>query len=84
MIPYSLRYTQEAVQAIYTIERGKAGEVTLAIKTLSIEAKPYYSFETEIGNKRAFKVADYFVTYEIQETECIIKILLIEKDNRTN
>lgn len=82
MILYAIRYTRDATAAIYQIERGAAGEVTLAIKTLSIEPKPYYSFETDIPNTYAFNVHDTFVTYQIFHDERVIKILLIEKDNR--
>ena len=82
MIPYAIRYTRDATAAIYQIRRGAAGEVTLAIKTLSIEPKPYYSFETDIPNTYAFKMLDTLVTYQILHDERVVEILLIETDVR--
>lgn len=80
MIPYAIRYNRGAVRAIYQIERGIAAEVTLAIKLLTREPIPNRSFALdELPNTYVIKVADYYITYEIDENTHSILIGLIEK-----
>ena len=79
MIPYSIRYTRDATQAIYQIERGIAGEVTLAIKSLRDDPKPFRCFALDDPpNVYVIKVSEYYVTYAINDESHTIIIVLIE------
>ena len=82
MIPYTLRYTRQAIEALYTIPRGTAGEVSSAIRALGHDPRPFKGFELELPNVFAMKVARYFVTYEIVEADRIVVVLLIEQEQR--
>lgn len=79
MIPYTIRYTKAAIEALYKIPRGKAAEVSEAIRTLAKIPRPSYAFEIELANGYAMKLQGYFITYQIMEETSVIKILLIEE-----
>ncbi len=80
MIPYTIRYTRFAIEALYKIPRGTAGEVSGSIRALAKTLHPPYIFEIELANGYAIKIAGYFVTYQIIEETRIIKVLLIEQE----
>ena len=79
MIPSIIRYTREAVAAIYTIPRGKAAIVSEAIKALAKISRPLGVHELTIPNTYSLKVGNHFVLYEVVDNERIVKILTIER-----
>ena len=80
MIPYAIHYNREATVAIYQIARGIAGEITLAIRALAREPRPFKSFVIEEPpNTFVMKVSGYFITYAIDEDTHSIIIALIEQ-----
>jgi mRNA-degrading endonuclease RelE of RelBE toxin-antitoxin system len=80
VIPYTIRYTRFAIEALYKIPRGTAGEVSEAIKALAKNPHPNHAFETDLAQGYAMKISGYYVTYQIKEDTRTIKILLIEKE----
>ena len=78
MVKWVLYYTKAATQTIYGIPRGPAGEITTAIRSLSIDPRPPGYQTLERPNTYSMQDTGYTIIYELIEENRIIKILLIE------
>ena len=82
VIPYTVRYTRQATEAIYHIPRGVASEVTEAIRALAKHPHPLHAFEVDLEDGLAMKIAGYFITYKMYETQRLIIVVLVEKEDQ--
>jgi mRNA-degrading endonuclease RelE of RelBE toxin-antitoxin system len=79
MMRWTLRYSQEAVQGLYKIPRGKVARVTAAIAQLMVEPRPPDGQAVpDRPNTFSLFSDEYIVTYELIERARVVKILKIE------
>lgn len=73
---WTIRVNARAVQSLYALPRGVAGEVTNAIDTLLDDATPAHVEPIEdLPNAYRLFVADHVVEYEVIAESRTIKIL---------
>jgi hypothetical protein len=76
---WTILYAKSATEDVRKIPRGPAAEVTAAISSLASVQRPYAAFPSlDRPTVYILPAAGYYVNYELNEQERIVRILTIE------